>query len=56
MVIYQEKGFVGTAGLVSILQAPRNGANHIHRAVNCREIGAENGIIHLRLTKEEALK
>ena len=45
----------GIAKLHNDFETTRDAAYHIHRAVGFREVGIEDGIIHLELTREQYL-
>ena len=46
----------GVARLHNEFETARDAAYHIHRAVGFREVGIEDGIIQLELTREEYLR
>ena len=46
----------GIAKLHNEFETTRDAAYHIHKAVGFREVGIEDGILHLELTREEYLR
>lgn len=46
----------GIAKLHNEFETTRDAAYHIHKAVGFREVGIEDGILHLELTQEEYLR